>query len=170
MQYFQAIRQFIHTLKAIDAALTKAERYAEARKFDVNNFCSARLAPDMLPFVVQVRIACDHAKNAAANLSGKPAPKHEDNEANFADLHGRIEKCLSFLETLGASDFEKTNSKTVIKVPYPPGKALLADDYLWGRQVPNFYFHVSMIYALLRHGGVDLGKGDFLGPINIFDA
>jgi uncharacterized protein len=170
MLYFQAVRQFIHTLEALDAVLSKAERYAEARKFDVNNFCNARLAPDMLPLVVHVRIACDHAKSAAANLAGKPAPRHEDNEVNFADLHGRIAKCLEFLRSLTAADFEKTTAKSVIEVAYPPGKAMLADDYLWERQVPNFFFHVTTVYGLLRQGGVDLGKADYLGGVHLFDA
>src|SRR5262245_34838280 len=100
MMYFQAVRQFSNTLKAVDSWLTKAERYAEARKFDVNNFCNARLAPDMLPLIVQVRIACDHAKSMASSLAGKAPPKHEDTETNFADLHARIAKCLAYLETL----------------------------------------------------------------------
>lgn len=170
MMYFQAVRQFINTLKAVDSWLTKAERYADARKFDVNNFCSARLAPDMLPLIVQVRIACDHAKGLAASLAGQTPPKHEDNETNFAELHARIAKCTAYLESLAVSDFEQTNSKTTIKVTYPAGKAMTADDFLWSRQVPNFYFHVTTIYALLRHGGVDLGKVDYLGTVNLFDA
>jgi uncharacterized protein len=152
----------------MDSFLSKAEQFADSRKFDVNNFCSARLAPDMLPLLVQVRVACDHAKSVAANLSGKTAPKHEDNEVNFSDLHGRIAKCIGYLESFTPADFEKTTSKTEIKLTYPQGKSMLADDYLWGRQVPNFYFHLNMVYALLRHGGVDLGKADYIGPVAMF--
>jgi hypothetical protein len=170
MMYFQAVRQFSNTLKALDSWLTKAELHAEARKFDVNNFCNTRLAPDMLPLIVQVRIACDHAKGMAASLAGKTPPKHEDNETTFAELHARIAKCQAFLESLSANDFEQTTSKSTIKVSYPAGKAMTADDFLWSRQVPNFYFHITTIYALLRHGGVDLGKVDYLGQINLFDA
>jgi hypothetical protein len=124
----------------------------------------------MLPLVSQVRIACDQAKSLAANLAGRSAPRHEDNEANFAELHGRIAKCLEFLETFKPSEFEQTHAKTLVKVAYPPGKAMLADDFLWARQVPNFYFHVNMTYALLRAGGVDLGKAEYLGSIHMQDA
>jgi hypothetical protein len=168
--YYVVVRQFARTLRNLDAILTKAEQYAQARKFDVNNFVSARLAPDMLPFVAQIRICCDHAKNAAANLSGKPAPKHEDNEKTFEELHGRIAKCLAFLDSLTAQDFEGTKPDTIVKLPYPAGKALRADEYLLARQLPNFFFHVSTAYGLLRAGGVDIGKGDLLGTLGLLDA
>jgi hypothetical protein len=168
--YHLAIRQFARSLKNLDAVLDKATAYAAARKFDVNNFCSARLAPDMLPFLAQVRIACDNAKAAAALLSGKEAPRHEDNETTVAELRGRIAKCLAYLETFTAADFERTNAQTVVKLTNPKGKALHAEEYLFVRQIPNFYFHVVTAYAILRHGGVDLGKADYLGPLPVFDA
>lgn len=168
--YHLVVRQFAFTLRNLDAIMAKAQAYAAARKFDVNNFCSARLFPDMLPFTAQIRIACDHAKNAAANLSGREAPKHEDNETTFEDLRARIAKCLAFLDSVSAQDFAKTTPDTIVKLPRPPGKGLRADDYLLARQMPNFYFHVTTAYALLRAGGVEVGKSDFLGPLNIVDA
>jgi hypothetical protein len=168
--YHQAISQFARSLRNLDAALAKAERYAQGRGFDVNNFCGARLAPDMLPFAAQIRIACDHAKNAAASLSGNQPPRHEDDEVTVADLRGRIAKCLAYLEGFKPEDFAKMQPGTSIAVPFPKGKALAAEEYLWGRQIPNFYFHCCMAYAILRHGGVDLGKTDFLGPLNLRDA
>jgi uncharacterized protein len=164
--HYLAVRQFARTLKNLDAVLDKAMKHAEARKFDVNNFCSARLYPDMLPFLAQVRIACDVAKATAANLAGKEAPKHEDTETTVAELRARIAKCLAWLETLTAADFERTTPQTPIKIPTRPGQALAADEYLFARQLPNFYFHVTTAYDLLRHGGVELGKADFLGPLN----
>jgi hypothetical protein len=167
--YYLAIRQFARTLKNLDGVLEKAQKHAEARKFDVNNFCTARLAPDMLPFVSQIRIACDHAKNAAANLAGKEAPKHEDNETTFEQLRGRIGKCLAYLNTFTAQDFAATRPDTIVKIPYPPGKALQADEYLLARQIPNFFFHVTTAYDLLRAGGVEIGKGDYLGSLNLLD-
>lgn len=169
MYHFLAIRQFARSLKNLDAILEKAVRHAEARKFDVNNFIPARLFPDMLPFVAQVRIACDTAKAAAANLSGKEAPKHEDTETTFADLRARIGKCLAYLETFNAEDFAGTPARP-IRLPNRPGKALSADEYLFARQLPNFYFHVTTAYDLLRKGGVELGKADYLGQLNFFDA
>jgi hypothetical protein len=168
--YYLAIRQFARSLKNLDAVLEKAIKYAEARKFDVNNFLTARLFPDMLPFVTQVRIACDNAKSAAALLSGKEAPKHEDNETTVAELRGRIAKCLAYLDTFTASDFEKTNAQTLVKLPNRPGKGMYAEEYLFGRQLPNFYFHLTTAYDLLRHGGVELGKSDYLGQLNIVEV
>jgi hypothetical protein len=168
--YYLAIRQFARTLKNLDAILDKAQRQAQAKKFDVNNFCTARLFPDMLPFLVQIRIACDHAKTAAALLSGKEPPRHEDNEKTFEELRGRIAKCLAYLDTFTPKDFEKTTAQTVVKLARPEGKGLNAEEYLFGRQIPNFYFHVTTAYALLRQGGVEVGKTDFLGSLNLIDA
>jgi hypothetical protein len=166
--YYLAVRQFARTLRNLDAILEKAQQHAEARKFDVNNFLTARFAPDMFPFVMQVRIACDHAKNAAANLAGKEAPKHEDNEATMQELRARIGKCLAFLDSLGAQDFDHTTPETVVKLPRG-GKGLRADEYLFGRQIPNFFFHVTTAYDLLRSGGVEIGKGDLIGRLDLVD-
>ena len=168
--YHLAIRQFARTLKNLDAIIGKAVAYAETRKFDVNNFVGERLFPDMLPFAAQVRIATDMAKAAAANLSGKEAPKFEDNEKTVEELRARIRKCISYLEGFSAADFEKAGPKTVIKVPFPQGKALYADEYLLGRQIPNFFFHVATAYNLLRQGGVDIGKMDFIGSLDLLDG
>jgi hypothetical protein len=168
--YYLAIRQFARTLKNLDLILGKAEGHADARKFDVNNLLTTRIFPDMLPFVVQVRIACDNAKAAAANLSGKEAPKHEDNEATFSELRGRIAKCVAYLETFSAKDFEQTTAQTVVKLAYPAGKALRAEEYIFGRQIPNFYFHVTTAYNLLRAAGVEVGKMDYLGSLELLDA
>jgi hypothetical protein len=171
--YYLVIRQFTRSLKNLNAVMAKAEQYADARKFDVNNFCSARLFPDMLPFTAQIRIACDTAKAAAANLAGKEAPKHEDTETTFAELRGRVAKCVSYLETLSAKDFERTKADAPIKMPdrpNRPGKTHRAEEYLFGRQIPNFYFHVTTAYGLLRHGGVEVGKNDYLGELETIEA
>lgn len=168
--YHLLIRQFALTLRNLDAIMAKAETHAQARKFDVNNFCGMRLAPDMLPFLLQIRIASDHAKNAAANAAGKTAPVFEDNEVTFADLRARVAKCLAYLDTFNEKDFAATTADQVVKLPRPAGKGMRVDDYLFSRQVPNFFFHVTTAYALLRHGGVEIGKSDFLGSLNIIDA
>jgi hypothetical protein len=167
--YHQAIQQFARTLRNLDAVLVKAQAYAKARDFDANNFLTARLAPDMLPFVRQVRIACDHAKSAAQALSGKELPKHEDNEASLEELRGRIAKCLAVLDGLSAADFAATKPDTIVKIPNRPGKGMRAHDFLWHRQIPNFYFHATTAYDLLRAGGVEIGKSDFLGALDIID-
>jgi uncharacterized protein len=171
--YYLTIRQFMRSLKNLDTILGKAEKYAEARKFDVNNFLTTRLYPDMLPFAVQVRIACDAAKLAGALLSNKEAPKHEDSETTVAELRGRIGKCLGYLETLTAKDFERTTADTIVKLPGSPtrpSKSLRANEFLLARQIPNFYFHVATAYDILRQGGVEIGKSDYLGALEFLDA
>lgn len=168
--YHLAIRQFARSLKNLDTIIGKAVSHADARKFDVNNFVGIRLFPDMLPFASQLRIATDMAKATAASLGGKEAPKFEDNETTIEELRGRLRKCISYLESFVPADFEKVTSKTVVKIPYPAGKALVADEYLFGRQIPNFYFHVATAYNLLRQGGVDIGKMDFIGSIELLDG
>ncbi len=172
MEIHPVIRQFARTLRNLDAVLDKATKHAEARKFDVNYFIATRLFPDMLPFVAQVRIACDSAKLAAANLSGKEAPRHEDNETTVAELRARIGSCLAYLDTFTAADFVRTTPDTLIRMPNRPdrvGKGLRAEEYLYARQIPNFYFHVTTAYDLLRHGGVDIGKTDYLGTLAFVD-
>ncbi len=168
--YYAIVRQFTRTLRNLDACMGKAEAYAQTRGFDVNNYCAARLFPDMLPFVAQIRIACDQAKAAAANLAGRPIPKHADAEQTFAELRGRIRLCLEFLDTFTEADFTKVDPSRLVPVPHPPGKSLATDEYVLGRQVPNFFFHVTMAYALLRAGGVEIGKADYLGQLNLVDA
>jgi hypothetical protein len=168
--YYLAIRQLARTLKNLDAILEKAQRHAEAKKFDVNNFCSARLFPDMLPFTAQIRIACDGTKATAANLSGKEAPKFEDNETTMEELRARIAKTLAYVDTFTEKDFERVKPDMLVKLPYPPGKALRAEEYLIGRQLPNIYFHVTTAYNLLRQGGLEIGKPDYLGALGFVDA
>ena len=167
---YQVVRQFIRSLKNLDAILDKAQKHAESRKFDPDNYFGMRLFPDMLPFSAQVRIACDTAKGTAANLAGKEAPKHEDNEKSFVELRGRIAKCLAYLESFTEQDFANVKPDTLIRLPNRPGKALRAREYLIARQVPNFYFHVTTAYGLLRSNGVELGKSDYLGHLDLVDA
>ena len=170
MHYFLAVRQMARSLRALDAILDKATKYAEARKFDVNNFCSTRLFPDMLPFVAQIRIACDIAKFTAGYLSGKAVPKQEDNETTMAELRARVASCLQVVDGFKAEDFAHVTSTTLVRLPNKPGKGIAADEYLFARQIPNFYFHVVTAYDLLRHGGVEVGKGDYFGPITWVDV
>jgi len=171
--YHLIIRQFMRSLKNLDSIMERAEKHADARKFDVNNFLAQRLAPDMLPFTLQIQIACDTAKATAANLAVKDAPKHEDNEKTFGELRARIGKCLAYLETLSAKDFERTKADQTVKLPdrpNRPGKSLRAEEYLIARQIPNFYFHVVTAYDILRQGGVEIGKNDYLGSLEFLEG
>lgn len=168
--YFVTIQQFAKTLKNLDHCLDKATAFAESKKFDVNNFCTQRLAPDMFPMARQIQIACDVAKTAAGQLSGTEAPKFEDKETTIPELRERIRKTHAFLESLNEDSYKKTTTTTPVKLTHTPGKAMQAQDLLLSRATPNFFFHVSMTYALLRAGGVDLGKKDYLGELKLIDA
>jgi hypothetical protein len=154
---------FKRQLGALLVWLDKAQAHAVARNFDATNYLQLRLAPDMLPFVSQIRIASDAAKACAARLAGQEAPKFEDNEASFADLQARVRKTLDYLESVPASAVEGSDAREVL-VPMRNRDPLQfsGQDYLQHWALPNFFFHVTMAYALLRHAGVALGKNDFL--------
>ena len=159
------VKQAAHTLGCISAVLDKALAYAEAKKFDPNVLVSSRLAPDMLPLAKQVQIAADTVKFAAARLGRQEAPRFEDNEQTLPELKARIAKTIDFLETVPANAFEGAEDLD-IKIQVPNRTIELKGlAYLQGWVLPNFFFHCSMTYAILRHNGVDLGKRDFLGDI-----
>lgn len=164
------LAQFDRALHNLDAILAKAAANAHARGFSPDAFLGSRLAPDMLPFPRQVQIACDVAKATAANLSGMVAPRFDDTETTLADLRARIAKTRDFLATVPAAAIEACPADKDVVVPFPPGKKLSAEAYLYQRQLGNFYFHVTTTYALLRAQGVPLGKADFLGELPYQDA
>jgi hypothetical protein len=147
------------------AILDKAVAHAAAKKFDLAVLAQARLFPDMHPLVRQVQIACDTAKGAAARLAAIEVPKHDDTEVTFADLNARIAKTVEFLKTVTPAQLKDAESRS-IEIKFPNGSwKFTATAYLTDFVLPNFYFHVSMVYALLRKNGVEVGKGDFLGAI-----
>jgi uncharacterized protein len=154
----------VKTLNNMLRWLDKAQAHAEARKFDPNNYLGLRLAPDMLPFVSQVRIACDNAKGCVARLGGVENPKHEDNEASLDDLRARIRKTVAFVQSVPAEGFAGSEAREIL-LPVRNRDPLKYDgeSYLKHFALPNFYFHATMTYALLRHAGVELGKADFIG-------
>lgn len=154
---------FVRMLGNLLAWLENAEAHATAKKFDPNVLLAVRLAPDMLPFVRQIQVACDAAKFGVARLAGVEAPKFEDNEANFAELRERIGKTLAYVQSVPAAQLDGTEDKDVT-VPRRDGPMVVkGEPYLKHFVLPNFFFHVTTAYALLRHNGVDLGKGDYLG-------
>ncbi|MEO7546980.1 MAG: DUF1993 domain-containing protein [Ramlibacter sp.] len=154
---------FRTTLGNLSHILDKAQANADTRKFDASVLTQFRLAPDMLPFVRQVLIACDAAKNGVARISGVEAPKFEDNETTFADLKVRIQKTLDWLATVPADKLDGTETKDIT---FPVGRdktrTMTGEEYLKHWMLPNFFFHVTMAYAILRHNGVELGKSDYL--------
>lgn len=143
--------------------LDKGQAHVEARKFDPVALLQYRLAPDMLPFTRQVLIACDAAKNGVARISGVEAPRFEDNEASFPELKARIQKTLDYLATVRGESMDGTEEKDIT---FPIGRdktrTMKAEAYLKHWALPNFFFHITMAYAILRHNGVDLGKADYL--------
>ena len=155
---------FVTMLRNLSKFLGKARAHAEAKKFDPNVLVTARLAPDMLPFKSQVQIACDSAKFCVARLSGVDAPRFEDNEASLPELEERIAKTLAYLESVPREKLDGTEEKQV-SVPRRGHEPMqyTGEQYLKHFALPNFFFHVTTAYALLRHNGVDLGKADFLG-------
>ena len=169
MNHNDAIRLFAKTLQNLEQWMDKASAHAKAKSFEVDLLVQSRLAPNQFAFGQQVQAACDQAKYAAAYLSGKPAPSHPDTETTFAELRERIQKCLGFLETVQATDLVGAEERKV-SPPWLGGKWLRGDDYLVQVAVPNFFFHATMAYAILRHNGVDLGKMDYIGGIPVQDA
>lgn len=161
--YAASVPVFTRQLTAMLGWLDKAEAHAVARKFDPNNYLQLRLAPDMLPFLAQIRIASDTVKGAASRLAGLEPPKFEDNEASLADLRARIRKTLDHLATITASALEGSETREIV-LPMRNRDPLHFSGlaYLQHWVLPNFFFHATTTYALLRHAGVELGKGDFL--------
>ncbi|MCX7301879.1 MAG: DUF1993 domain-containing protein [Rhodobacterales bacterium] len=152
-----------HSLKALSAIIAKAEAHCTAKKINPAVLFGDRLYPDMLPFNVQVQIACDHAKGAAARLSGTENPKFEDNAASFADLQDRIARTIAFIGTVPESAFEGAENRTVEVKAGPRELSFPGQFYLSSYAIPNFYFHMATAYNILRHNGVELGKVDFIG-------
>lgn len=164
--YYQAISQCTQALKNLESWLDKAEQHAAAKKFDIEVLMTGRLAPDMKPFVYQVQSACDYTKAAAAWLSGQTPPRHEDSEQTIDELRARIRKTVAFAESVQEAQYIGAADRKVSLSFAPASNVLGGEDYLLQMTIPNIYFHIAMAYAILRHNGVDIGKMDFLGPIN----
>jgi len=146
--------------------LTKAEAYAAERKIAPTVLLTARLFPDMFPLTGQVQAACDTAKRATARLVGVESPRYEDNEASFEELHARIQKTSAYVESHPVDAFRGASERTIeMKVGYGMVN-LTAHQYLQRFALPNFYFHITTAYDILRHNGVVLGKRDFLGTMS----
>jgi uncharacterized protein len=144
--------------------LDRAEAHAQARKFDPGNYLGLRLAPDMLPLSRQIQIASDAAKTCMSRLAGTEIPKWEDNETSLDELRARIRKTVAHVQSFSAAQIDGSDDRA-ISVPMRSGEALQFSGETFLRQfaLPNFFFHATTTYALLRHAGVELGKADFLG-------
>ena len=160
-----SVAVFERMLTNLFGVLDKAGAHAAAKKFDPNNYLAIRLAPDMLPFVNQIRLCSDHAKRATARMAGVEAPAYEDNEKTFDECKARVQKTLDYIKGFKPAQFEGSETKPLV-VPAGVNKKRTwptAGDYLLVNAIPNFFFHVTTAYAILRESGVDIGKNDFIG-------
>lgn len=157
--------QFIRSLTALQGILTKASQFADQKKFAMEVLLGSRLAPDQFPLSRQIQMVCDNAKLCSARLTGADAPKHDDKEQTLADFQARIDSTITFLKSLSPEQYDKYADKQ-IRFPWNPSVYLTGRDYVVQYALPNFYFHLTTAYAILRNNGVDVGKSDFLGAVN----
>jgi hypothetical protein len=162
--YETTVPQFKKMLTSLDRWLQAAVAYAETKKFDPNTLVVARLAPDQFPLGRQVQAACDQAKFGVARVTGKEPPKHADTEQTIDELRTRIRTMLEYLDTFSPADFAGKEDALIV-LPFADNKKMLGRKFITEITYPNFYFHVTTAYAILRHNGVNLGKKDFLGPM-----
>jgi len=161
--YQASAPRFAAMLRNLSALIDKAQAHCEAKKIDPAAITNFRLYPDMFPFTRQVQIACDTAKGAVARLAGVEIPKHEDTEQTFGELKSRIAKALEFVDSVGASKIDGSEEKEIVLAMRTRELRFKGAQYLLGFAWPNFYFHVTTAYNILRHNGVELGKQDFIG-------
>jgi uncharacterized protein len=162
--YASSVPVFKQLLTALKAMLAQALAHAEAKSIEPEAYLQARLYPDMFPLLKQVQIATDFARGVSARLAGVEVPSYEGKEASFADLQELLTRTLDFLAGLDASKFEGSDTKEIVLRPgTPKEKKLSGQAYLSNYGLPQFMFHVTTAYALLRHNGLPVGKRDFMG-------
>ena len=164
MYYDLTVVQFTKMLKNLSAILAKAEGFAVLKKVEMSVLLNSRLSVDQFNLIRQVQISTDIAKLAVARLTGKDAPKHEDDETTLAELQTRIESVIDYLATFSAADFTESATRLITQ-PRWEGKTLTGEQFAIQWAIPNVYFHITTAYAILRHNGVDVGKKDYLGEM-----
>ena len=161
--YQASVPPFIRTLNNLAAILEKATAHCETKKIDPAALINFRLYPDMFAFGKQVQVACDHAKNGAARLAGEDGPAFDNSEKSFPELIERIRRTVAYLESVKPEQIDGTEDKDVVLKRGETVNTYKGQDYLINRALPNFYFHVTTAYDILRHNGVEVGKKDYLG-------
>jgi hypothetical protein len=161
--YQASVPRFVNILGNLSSILDKAQAFVDTKKIDPSVLTNYRIAPDMLPMSSQVQIACDSAKGLVARLSGVASPAFEDNEKTLAELKERIAKTIAFIQSVPAEAIDGTEDKDIVIKRGEKETHYKGMQFMLGHAVPNFYFHVSMTYAVLRHNGVEIGKRDYLG-------
>lgn len=167
-QAFTVITEFKKMLTNLDGCIALALEHAKTKSFEPSVLATARLAPDMYPLTKQVQSCCDTAKFAASYLSGKEAPVHADTETTLDELRARIKTAVAYLEGFKESDFTTADTR-LVAIRWMPGKALVGSDYLNELAIPNFYFHLTTAYAILRHNGAAIGKQNYIGSLSFKD-
>ncbi len=164
MLYNLTAPQFAKMLQNLNRLLEKGVEHATHKKFEVDVLLNSRLAPDQFNLIRQIQIATDTAKLGMSRLTGKEAPKHEDNEKTLAELQKRIHEVITYLHSFSEMDLKDATTKH-ISHPRWDGKYLLGEEFAFQHLIPNFYFHITTAYSILRHNGVDIGKKDYLGEL-----
>jgi uncharacterized protein len=163
--YQASVPAFLAMLKNLTAILDKAEAYAADREIDPQVLLNWRLAPDMFPLTRQIQIAADFAKGTTARLAGKDVPKYADDEKSLAELKARLAKTVKFVESIAAKDFDGAESRDITLTVGGQEMRFKGEPYLVHFALPNFYFHATTAYDILRRCGVEIGKRDFMGAI-----
>jgi hypothetical protein len=164
--YHATFGQLKKTLGQLDKWLEAAGSFAQSRSFDSKVFLGLRLFPDQFALARQVQTACDTAKLAASRLTGKEAPSQPDTEQTLEELRARVQSVIQYLDGFSEQDFAQAATRVVTQ-PRWEGKVMSGADYFREHALPNFYFHSTHVYAILRHNGVPLGKKDFLGALSL---
>jgi hypothetical protein len=161
--YSASVPVFKQMLGSLSAILEKAEAHATAKKIDPNVLLQARLFPDMFPLLRQITVATDFAKGACARLAGVEIPKFEDTEKDFAELQARLAKTIAFIETLKPAQIDGGEERDITFNAGPKTRIMKGQNYLVHYALPQFFFHATTAYAILRHNGLELAKRDFMG-------
>ena len=161
--YQASVPRFVNILGNLSNILDKAQVHVDAKKLDTATLTTYRLFPDMLPMTTQVQIACDAAKGVVARLAGVDIPVYEDNEKTLADLKARIAKTIAFIQTVTPGQIDGTEDKEIVIKRSDKETRYKGMQFLLGHALPNFYFHVTTTYNILRHNGIEIGKRDYLG-------
>ena len=161
--YQASVPRFVNILGNLFNILDKTQAHIDAKKLSDASLTAFRLFPDMLPMTTQVQVACDTAKGVVARLAGVDIPAFEDNEQTIAELKARVAKTIAFIQTITPAQIDGTEDKDIVTKRGEKETHYKGMQFLLGHAIPNFYFHITTAYAILRHNGVEIGKRDFLG-------
>jgi hypothetical protein len=164
--YQASVPVFVKILTNLKGILQKAAAHAQARKIDETVLVNARLYPDMLPLAKQIQIASDFARGTAARLAGAEPPPYEDNEKTLTELMARIDRTIEFLRTKKAGEIDGSEAREIVRPVRGEPHKFTGVNYLLQYALPNFFFHATTAYAILRHNGVEIGKQDYIGKMD----